>query len=75
MSPARTSARERARRKALRAEMARIAEIARETTRQLIEEGLVAGRISDDGEIVIDADAEPGPWRPPAPPRRGPPCR
>ena len=58
MSPVRTSARERARRRELRKLMAHVAAVARETLKQAVEEGLVKGHIAEDGTIVIEA--EPG---------------
>src|SRR6266404_7173855 len=48
-------ARTRAQRRELRKEMARIGEIAKQRLREAIEEGLLEGRIEDDGEIVIVA--------------------
>jgi hypothetical protein len=55
MTPA---ARARARRKALRAEMARIGEIAKQRLREAIEEGLIEGYIEEDGT------PNPTPWPP-----------
>jgi hypothetical protein len=60
-------ARVRQERRELRQLMARVREIAKQRLRQAIEEGLIDGRIEDDGEIVVVDD-------PPAPPRRSP-CR
>jgi hypothetical protein len=57
MTPA---ARARARRKALRAEMARIGEIAKQRLREAIEEGLIEGYIEEDGTIVIDGPLASG---------------
>jgi DNA-binding HxlR family transcriptional regulator len=56
MSPARTSARERARRRELRKEMDRIAAIAAQRLRELVEEGLLQGRVEPDGTVVIEED-------------------
>jgi hypothetical protein len=53
MTPA---ARARAQRKALRAEMARVAEIAKQRLREAIAEGLIEGRVEDNGEVVIDVE-------------------
>jgi hypothetical protein len=50
-------ARTRAERRALRAEMARIAEFAKQKMREAVLEGLIAGRIEEDGEIVLDDTA------------------
>ena len=61
-----TLAQTRARNRALRAEMARVAELVERKTREAILEGLLEGRIEDDGEIVIEG--------PPTATRRSP-CR
>jgi hypothetical protein len=49
-------ARVRAERRELRKLMARVSEIAKERLREAIEEGLIEGRIEEDGEIVIIVD-------------------
>ena len=60
MTPA---ARTRAQRRALRKEMERVAEFAKRRLREAIEEGLIAGRIEEDGEVILDDTAAPPPPR------------
>ena len=62
MSPVRTSARERrerAYRRHLRRELARLSELAEQRLREAVLEGLIAGRIEANGEIIIEIDAPP----------------
>jgi hypothetical protein len=59
-------ARTRAERRALREQMARIAEITQRHLREAVEEGLIEGRVEPDGEIVLEVDAfAPAPRRTP----------
>ena len=51
------AARTRARRRELRAELARVTQIARERMPSAIAEGLVEGRVVD-GEIIIEAETD-----------------
>jgi hypothetical protein len=60
-------ARTRAERRELRQLMARVSQVAKQRLREAIAEGLIDGRVEDDGTIVVVDDA-------PAPSRRSP-CR
>jgi hypothetical protein len=57
-------ARTRAERRALRAEMKRVAEITERHLREAVEEGLLPGHVEADGTVVLDGDAfAPAPRR------------
>jgi hypothetical protein len=43
--------------------MERVAEFAKRRLREAIEEGLIAGRIEEDGEVILDDTAAPPPPR------------
>jgi hypothetical protein len=60
MTPA---ARERAYRRHLRKEMQRLTELAKQRLREAVLEGLVAGRVEEDGTIVLEDTAGSPPTR------------